>query len=506
VSALTAMGRAKEWAKRLWEPGGTLSQRVVRGGIWVFALRIASRVLTLIRTIVLARVLAPSDFGLMGIALLAMSATETFSQTGFQAALIQKKGDIKDYLDTAWTVSALRGLVLFAVLYLAAPYIALFFDTPAATPMMRVIGLSMLLNGLTNIGVVYFRKELEFNKQFIYQLSGTVADLVVAITAALLLRSVWALVFGLLAGNFARFVMSYLICPYRPRVRFERARANELHSFGRWILGSSILVFLLTQGDDALVGKVLSTTALGFYQMAYRISNAPATEISAVISQVTFPAYSKLRDSLSSLRKAYLKTLQLTALISIPVAGGIFILAPEFTTIFLGAKWMPMVPAMRVLALYGLLRSIGFTGSVFMAVGRPELRTKLQFAALILMAIVIYPLTVRWGIMGTSIAVTIYALVNIVGIYIALKVTECNYKKAAQVVLLPLVDTAIMIFVVFALKTYVFDNVGPAWFLLLTVGGIFTYLSIAHLLDLLFNCGNKKLIQEQLTNLFQKFG
>jgi len=129
------MGRAKERAKSLlFEPGQTLSQRVVRGGFWVFALRIASQVLFLIRTIVLARVLAPGDFGLMGIALLAMSALGPFSQTGFQAALIQKKEDIEDYLDTVWTVSALRGLVLFAILYLAAPYIALFFDTPAATP------------------------------------------------------------------------------------------------------------------------------------------------------------------------------------------------------------------------------------------------------------------------------------------------------------------------------------------------------------------------------------
>jgi len=131
MSTLIMMGRAKERAKSLlFEPGDTLSQRVVRGWIWVFALRIASRGLTLIRTIVLA----PGDFGLMGIALLALSTLETFSQTGFQAALILTKEDIEDYLDTVWTVSALRGLVLFSILYLASPYIALFFDTTAATP------------------------------------------------------------------------------------------------------------------------------------------------------------------------------------------------------------------------------------------------------------------------------------------------------------------------------------------------------------------------------------
>jgi len=406
------MNKAAERAKNLlFEPGDTLSQRVVRGGIWVFALRIASRVLTLIRTIVLARVLAPGDFGLMGIALLAMSALETFSQTGFEAALIQKKEDIKDYLDTAWTISALRGFILFAVLYLAAPYIALFFDTPAATPIMRVIGLSILLNGLTNIGVVYFRKELEFNKQFIYQLSGTVADLVVAITAALLLRSVWALVFGLLAGNLVRFGMSYVIHPYRPRVRFEVGKAKGLYNFGQWVLGSSILIFLITQGDDIFVGKLLGTTALGLYQMAYRISNMPATEITHVISQVTFPAYSKLQDNIPKLEEAYLKTLQFTAFLSFPIAGLIFILAPHFTKIFLGEKWMPMVPAMQVLVLWGVIRSIGVHhGSVLQSVGKPDILTKLNIIKLIILAILIYPLSTKWGIVGTSLAVCASAL------------------------------------------------------------------------------------------------
>ncbi|GAI54637.1 unnamed protein product, partial [marine sediment metagenome] len=196
--------------------------------------------------------------------------------------------------------------------------------------------------GFVNIGVLYFQKELEFNKQFIYRASGTLADFVVAVAAVLILKSVWALVFGLLAGNFVRLIVSYLVHPYRPHFKLDLAKTKELFGFGKWILGSSILVFLITQGDDIFVGKLLGITFLGFYQMAYRISNAPATEITHVISQVTFPAYSKLQDNLPGLREGYLKTLQLTAFISIPLAGGIFILAPEFTTIFLGDKWMPM--------------------------------------------------------------------------------------------------------------------------------------------------------------------
>ena len=446
--------RSAEAIKQLFGPNQTLSQRVVRGGIWVFGLRIASRALTLMRTIVVARVLAPGDFGLMGIALLAMSALETFSQTGFQAALIQKKEDIRDYLDTGWTVSALRGLVLFAVLYLAAPYIALFFNTPAATPIMRVIGISMLLNGLTNIGVVYFQKELEFNKQFVYQLSGTVADLVVAITAALLLQSVWALVFGLLAGNFVRFVMSYMVHPYRPQVRFEAGRAKELYGFGRWVFGSSVLFFLVTQGDDIFMGKLLGVVALGFYQMAYRVGNLPTTELVHVIAQVSFPAYSKLQDKTSKLREGFLRVLNVTSLISIPLAGGIFMLAPEFTRIFLGDKWMPMVSVLRVLIIGGMIRAIiGTGGSLFSGVGKPDLVFKMTLARLSVMAVSIYPLTLFWGITGTALSVTLGCSAPILlWVVKTMQIAKIALRDYLELVFLPIFGTVVMCLVILLSK------------------------------------------------------
>jgi len=332
------LNKIKKIANNLMTPGETLSQKVVKGGFWVFFLRIVNRGFSLIRLIILARILSPNDFGLMGIALLTMSTLETFSQTGFQQALIQKKEDIESYLNSAWTVLILRGFALFIILYFIAPYAAIFFNSPEAKPIIQVIGFAILIRALTNIGVIYFQKELEFRKQFIYQFSGTLADFIVALSAVLILRNVWALVLGLLAGNIVRCFVSYLVHPYRPHLSKDLGRAKELFGFGKWIMGSSILVFLITQGDDIFVSKILGTTALGFYQLAYRISNMPATEITHVISQVTFPAYSKLQNNIPKLREAYLKVLQFTAFLSFPIAGLIFILAPDFTKIFLGAS------------------------------------------------------------------------------------------------------------------------------------------------------------------------
>jgi len=495
--------KIKKFIKNLNEPGENLSQRTVRSGFWVFSLRIVQQLFSLARLVILARILAPHDFGLLGIALLTMATLETFSQTGFQAALIQKKEDIKSHLDAAWTVLILRGFILFVILYLIAPYVATFFNAPEAKPIIQVIGFAILLQAFTNIGVIYFQKELEFNKEFVYQFAGTLADFIVAVSAVLILRNVWALVFGLLAGNFARFVVSYLIHPYRPHLSRDLGKAKELFGFGKWILGSSILVFLITQGDDIFVGKLLGATALGFYQLAYRISNMPATEITHVISQVTFPAYSKLQDNIPKLREAYLKVLQVTAFLSFPIAGLIFVLAPDFTKIFLGEKWMPMVPAMQVLVLAGLIRSImATTGPVFEAVGKPEIATKWQVVRLIALGASIYPLTSLWEILGASVAVFLSNLTSAVGfILMVLKITSCKRGEWIKAMSFPLIAVLFMALSMFVFK-FTFQDANTVikiqTFFMLAGVGILTYFVVIYLLDRYTNYGLRLLIKESL--------
>jgi lipopolysaccharide exporter len=490
----------KNIIRRIKDPGNGLSQRVARGGVWVFAMRITNRLLRFASTIILARVLAPTDFGLFGIALLAMSALDTFSNVGLNFALVQKKQDIIPYLNTAWTVQAIRGGLMALVLVVTAPYVADFFATPAAKPILQIIGLSTLIFGFTNIGVIYFQKDLEFHKQFAYEFSGTLAYVIVAISAVLLLRNVWALVFGLLAGTLAQLIVSYFIHPYRPRLRFNWGQFKELFNFGKWVLGSSLLIYLVTQGDNIVVGKLLGAAALGFYQMAYQISNMPATEITHVISQVTFPAYSKLQADIPKLKDAYLKVLQLTTFLSFPVAGLIFVLAPDFTRIFLGEKWLPMVPAMQILVFAGLLRSIQATiGPLFMGMGNPKLDTKGQCLRLLVLAISIYPLTIHFGISGASLAVVASILATT--IWFSLKViniADYRYKEFGKIIVWPLISIVPMILISIIFKAYL-DIRGIGEFIVLAAGYSLSYLSFIYLFDKLSNYGIRLLIKQHLT-------
>jgi len=495
------MHRIKKIANNLITPGGTLSQRVAKGGFWVFFLRIVNRGVSLIRLIILARILSPSDFGLMGIALLTMSTLETFSQTGFQQALIQKKEDIKSYLDASWTALILRGFILFVILYFIAPYAAIFFDAPEAKPIIRVIGFSILFQAFTNIGVTYFKKELEFNKEFVYQFTGTLVDFIVAISAVFILRNVWALVLGLLAGNAVRCFASYLIHPYRPHLSKDLGKAKELFGFGKWIMGSSIIIFLITQGDDIFVGKLLGVTALGFYQLAYRISNMPATEITHVISQVTFPAYSKLQDNIPKLREVYLKVLQFTAFLSFPIASLIFILAPDFTKIFLGEKWMPMVPALQIFCVLGVIRSIVATmGPIFYSTKKPKIGTQLSLMQLVIMVSLIYPLTMKWGIAGAALAVVLNNLADPWGFKKMLSIINCEFRKFSRSLLLPTISSIFLCLFLQTIKNLVEIRIGEFIFLII-LGGLF-YLIVAYFLDGKINANWLKI---ELSDIFKSF-
>ena len=293
----------------------------------------------------------------------------------------------------------------------------------------------------------------------------------------------WALVYGTLAGAIVTCIMSYLIHSYRPCFDFNLARIRELFGFGKWILGSSILIFLLTQGDDILVGKLLGATALGFYQIAYRISNLPATEITHVISRITFPAYSKLQDSVEKLRRAYSNVLQVTIFLSFLLAGLIFALAPEFTSIFLGQKWLPMVPAMQVMVIYGAIRSFGATtGPLFKGVGSPDILTKLTFVQLILLAIIIYPLTIKFGIFGTALSIVIPNLITqiIAGIKV-MKIIQSDKSEFLKSLSFPLISAITMILLIFSIKGWIYGDVVK--FLAITIIGIASYLGFIYFLS-----------------------
>jgi len=411
-----------------------------------------------------------------------MSTLETFTQTGFQAALIQKKEDISNYLNVTWTFLIIRGILLYVILYILAPYASNFFNSPGATLIIRFIGLSVLFTAFNNIYLLKYEKEIEFRKLFLYDFIGSLVEFLVTVLTALILKNVWALVFGLVAGSFVRCFMSYILYPKIPKINFDVEKIMDIFKYGKWVLASSILLFLSTQGDDILVGKLLGTTMLGYYQMAYRISNMPATEITHMISKVAFPFYAKLQDDTPSLRNVYLKTLKSVLMISSLITGVIYVSSENITNIFFGENWMPMIQIIQILVFAGLLRSITATaGSLFYASGKPMIDTYYQIVRLITMLILIYcflPL----GILGISFAVIGSLCITAIGFFKnVLNILQDMPKSIFKILTTPLVSLGFSIIVTELLGNKMFEN-SIVSLISLVIFYVVTYLSIYYLM------------------------
>ena len=429
-------------------PSGDIVEQTVQSGIWMSVMNIVGRVLQLSMVVILAALLEPAQFGLMGITLLVLSALQNFSTLGLDAAAISREEDnINKYIDTIWGIELIRGGVLAGLMVLIAPVIADVFNEPKVLNLVRFLALSPIFVAVRNPAIVYFQKDLNFHLEFVYQISGTLVRFVVSVGWALVSPTVFALVAGLLAAEFFKSVLSFVAHNYKPRPALNVDRASELINYGKWVTGNSILYFLYGEGDDAIVGWLVSATALGYYQTAYRLSNAPATEISQVIGRVMFPAFSKVQNDVATLRQAYYRTLQMTMFIACPMAFGIIAIADLFVLTFIGSEWSPMITVMKILAVYGLMRSFASTVTpLWKAIDRPDYVTKISAVRVTLLGILIIPVTSAYGIEGTAaLIVGIYVMPMLpLNVYITVNMINGSYRRILAEAGYPLLASTLM--------------------------------------------------------------
>jgi lipopolysaccharide exporter len=391
--------------------GASLTRRVLRAGAWTFLFRAAARGIGFVRNIALARILAPDDIGLFGIVLVIFSIVERFSETGFESALVQKKEEIGLYLDTAWTVLAARRIILAAAVLAAAPLIASFFGEARAAPLIQVLGISILIQAFGNVAVVQFQRELEVRRQYAHLFSGTLADLTVSIALAVYLQSAWALMYGLVANRLVSVTASYLVHPYRPRIRLDWEQVRDLSRFGRWVFAKNILTFFAYRGDNLVVGKVLGAPALGLYMLAYSISEVVTVEVSRVTNNVAFPAYARKQGERDRIRTAFLAATELIASVSLPIAVGIAFVAEPITLALLGERWLEVASILPPLAFAGCVRAIISNGNAVSAgLGFSQHGFQWGIVQIVAMYTSMYPLMSSFGLVGLSYAVLIGAL------------------------------------------------------------------------------------------------
>jgi lipopolysaccharide exporter len=381
-----------------------LGRRTAWGLIWAMLGAGAGKLLTLASIAVLARLLAPAEFGLFAFALVYLAYLETLGDLGTGAALIYWPNRTRDVAQVTFALNLLTGIGWFLLTWILAPAVAAFFHSPAGAPILRALGATFVLKALGNTHDALCKKELRFKARLIPEIGLAAAKAALTIALARAGFGVWSLVWGQLAAMGARAALLWLVVPWRPAWRWPSDLLQPVLTYGGWIVLVNVVAVIVHHADYVVVGRMLGVTALGFYQMAYKVPETVVIVLVWQASMVLFPAFSQARASGRGLGDAYLTALRYFALLAVPAAVSVFLLAEPLVLTLFGERWRPSIPILRALAVYTGLRALGtHAGDVLKAQGRP----KLLAALAVVKALVLVPallVAARWG--ATAVAAT----------------------------------------------------------------------------------------------------
>ena len=468
-------------------PTESVNSRMARGAAWMVLLRIVDRGIALLSTVVLARLLLPADFGLIALAASLIAMFEVLGAVGLDVALIQRADARREHYDTAWTFHVVFGLFMAVLVGLIAWPLAAFYDDPRLVPVLLMLAATHALQAFENIGVVAFRKELEFDREFRYRVTRRViTTFLITIPLAFTLRNYWALLIGSLAGAGIGVALSYLLHPYRPR--FALSAIGELMAFSKWFLLTSVVEFLYGRMASLVIGRWSGAAAVGAYSLAGDVAAMVTNEISAPVQRAVFPGYAKLANDRAQLQRVFRKTTACLLLLVLPAGIGISLLAEPVVLILLGEKWIEAIPLVRVLGINGILAVLlSSTHYVNLAVGMAR-SSSLVLAA---HSAITIPLMLWWvpehGALGAVVSMLVASIVTApFNFYLVGKAIAFRWRDLTAVLWRPAVSAMVMSVVVLALQSRWPHPVGPggqvAYAVVGATAGACTYCAMVYLL------------------------
>jgi lipopolysaccharide exporter len=352
----------------------SIAGRLIKGSMWLSLSRAIVNGLATLSTLVLAWNLAPSDFGLVALGTTMMLIVTTVTELSLAEALIRHEAPNESHFSTAWTLNAARGLLLCLLFAVCAYPAATLFEEPRLFGVMLALGLSILLGGLTNPRRVMLQRDLIFWQEFVLAVAQKVTGFVAAVAIAMIYHSYWALVIGTLVSQVTNVIVSYLVLPFWPRITFKHMR--EFFSFSAWLAAGQIINTLNWRFDYLLVGKMLGTTALGYYSVGSNLAMTPTREATLPLTQTIYPGFSSIRDDPARLAAAYQRVQALVAAIALPAGIGVAVVADPLVRLVLGEKWAPVIFIIQSLASVYALQTLG---SLVQPLGMAKGETRLLF-------------------------------------------------------------------------------------------------------------------------------
>lgn len=357
----------------------SLKQQAVTGIFWSSIERFSAQGIQFIIGVIIARLLLPEDYGLIGMLTIFMAISNTFIDSGFSTALIQKKDrDEKDF-STVFYFNIVVAIIVYLLLFLISPLIASFYKQPILVSLTRAIGLTIVINSFAVVQRARFTINMDFKTQTKASVISVSLSGIVGVYMAFNGYGVWALVVQAVLRAFVEFVLLWYFSKWLPREGFHRQRFKSLFSFGSKLLASALLNTIYQNIYLIVIGKVFSTSDLGYYTNAKQFRDFPSSNITGILQRVTFPLLSVLQDDDNKLKDAYRKMIKMSALAVFPLMIGLATLADPFIRIVLTEKWINTVWMLQLLCFSGMLYPIhALNLNILNVKGRSDLFLRLE--------------------------------------------------------------------------------------------------------------------------------
>ena len=381
----------------------SLKKKTVKGVAWTSLNQILNIGFSFIIGVILARILSPSDYGLLAMIAVFNAIAFAFMESGFGNALVRKPDLTEDDNTTAFYFNIVAGVVMFGILWLIAPWVSAFYDKPILTPLLRAEGSLLIIASFKIVQNTQLTRALNFKAMMIIRVISVVLSGVMAIIAAYRGMGVWALVTMHIADTFIGLVLLWIVSPWRPRGRWSRKSFNYLWGYGSKLLASGLLNTIYGNIYPIVIGKFYSAADLGQYTRAKQYANLPSQTLTKVLQQVTFPVLSQIQEDTQRLGNSYRRMLRFTVFLVFPVMIGMAALANPLVIALVTDKWAPCVPYLQIICFSSMWYPVhAINLNLLQVKGRSDLFLRLEIIKKVIVTVVIF-ICVPFGVMGICI-------------------------------------------------------------------------------------------------------
>ena len=452
-----------------------LKSRTLSALFWSFFERVGQQGIQFVISIILARLLMPEEFGLIAMLAIFMAVAQSFLDSGFGSALIQKQDVTHIDECSIFYFNIFVGFVASGLLCMAAPWIAGFYNQPLLVPLTCALSLNLIINAVGLVQTTLLTKHIDFKTQLKVSVIATVLSGTIGVTMAFNGFGVWSLVAQSLSSNFFRTALLWVFNTWRPSLVFSFTALREMFAFGSHLLASGLLNTVFQNIYLMVIGKLFSPIALGFYSRAKGLQQLPVGNISGIVSRVTFTVFSSVQDDKPRLKRGVRKALTMLVMINFPMMVGLAIVAKPLVLVLLTEKWAPCIPYLQLLCVVGMLYPVHVINlNVLIAQGRSDLLFRIEILkkTMVLIAIAV---TYRWGIPAMIYGqIVISCLGYFLNAYYTGKMLDYPITEQIQDLMPSLMVASIMGGGVYALKYASIDN-QSALLLVQTMTGIVIY-------------------------------